>query len=152
MAPLFLLYTIIYLYIPHSVPCHFNFTPYLTISLFYRPIAGHVNICPGALSTHAHDQEVLLSTVKHEILHALGFSAGLYAFFRDAQGRPRSKRCPTWIRNHSDASGTKNTFRNHTNWPFLQNFKPSECSGIFSTTVPCPSIGNAATTIRIRLR
>ncbi|KAL3104237.1 hypothetical protein niasHS_002264 [Heterodera schachtii] len=57
-----------------------------------RPIAGHVNICPGALSTHAHDQEVLLSTVKHEILHALGFSAGLYAFFRDAEGKPRSKR------------------------------------------------------------
>jgi leishmanolysin-like peptidase len=57
-----------------------------------RPIAGHVNICPDALSTHAHDQEILLSTIKHEILHALGFSAGLYAFFRDAEGRPRTKR------------------------------------------------------------
>ncbi|CAK5086317.1 unnamed protein product [Meloidogyne enterolobii] len=57
-----------------------------------RPIAGHVNICPQALSTHSHDQEVLLSTVKHEILHALGFSAGLYAFFRDSEGRPRSRR------------------------------------------------------------
>ena len=33
-----------------------------------------------------------MSTVKHEILHALGFSAGLYAFFRDDQGRPRSRR------------------------------------------------------------
>ncbi|KAH7693184.1 Protein Y43F4A.1 a, partial [Aphelenchoides avenae] len=57
-----------------------------------RPIAGHVNICPTALSTHSHDQEILLSTVKHEILHALGFSAGLYAFFRDSEGRPRTKR------------------------------------------------------------
>uniref|UniRef100_A0AC34GP65 Leishmanolysin-like peptidase n=1 Tax=Panagrolaimus sp. ES5 TaxID=591445 RepID=A0AC34GP65_9BILA len=57
-----------------------------------RPIAGHVNICPSALSTHLHDQEILLSTVKHEILHALGFSAGLYAFFRDEHGNPRTKR------------------------------------------------------------
>ncbi|KAE9549719.1 hypothetical protein FO519_007071 [Halicephalobus sp. NKZ332] len=59
---------------------------------FDRPIAGHVNICPSALSTHLHDQEILLSTVKHEILHALGFSAGLYAFFRDKDGNPRTKR------------------------------------------------------------
>uniref|UniRef100_A0A914ZU37 Leishmanolysin-like peptidase n=1 Tax=Parascaris univalens TaxID=6257 RepID=A0A914ZU37_PARUN len=59
---------------------------------FDRPIAGHVNLCPNALSTQPHDQEVLLSTVKHEILHALGFSAGLYAFFRDDNGNPRTKR------------------------------------------------------------
>uniref|UniRef100_A0A1I7X6L4 Leishmanolysin-like peptidase n=1 Tax=Heterorhabditis bacteriophora TaxID=37862 RepID=A0A1I7X6L4_HETBA len=58
-----------------------------------RPIAGHVNLCPSALSTHRHDQEILVSTVKHEILHALGFSVGLYAFFRDEHGRPRTKRC-----------------------------------------------------------
>ena len=70
-------------------------SPSSTLSLYVpvcRPIAGHVNICPSALSTHEHDQEILLSTVKHEILHALGFSAGLYAFFRDAAGQPRSKR------------------------------------------------------------
>lgn len=57
-----------------------------------RPIAGHVNICPNALSTHSHDLEILVSTIKHEILHALGFSAGLYAFFRDENGRPRTPR------------------------------------------------------------
>ncbi|KAK0419928.1 hypothetical protein QR680_014408 [Steinernema hermaphroditum] len=57
-----------------------------------RPIAGHVNICPDGLSTHQHDQEILLSTVKHEILHALGFSAGLYAFFRNQDGSPRTRR------------------------------------------------------------
>lgn len=51
-----------------------------------------MNICPSALSTHLHDQEILLSTIKHEILHALGFSAGLYAFFRDSNGLPRTKR------------------------------------------------------------
>lgn len=57
-----------------------------------RPIAGHVNLCPSALSTHTHDQEILVSTVKHEILHALGFSVGLFAFFRDKNGKPRTKR------------------------------------------------------------
>lgn len=57
-----------------------------------RPIAGHVNLCPNSLSTQPHDQEVLVSTVKHEILHALGFSTGLYAFYRDESGRPRTKR------------------------------------------------------------
>lgn len=51
-----------------------------------------MNICPKALSTHLHDEELLLSTIKHEILHALGFSAALYAFFRHSDGRPRTKR------------------------------------------------------------
>uniref|UniRef100_A0A8L8KUM5 Leishmanolysin-like peptidase n=1 Tax=Heligmosomoides polygyrus TaxID=6339 RepID=A0A8L8KUM5_HELPZ len=57
-----------------------------------RPVAGYVNLCPSALSTHRHDREILFSTVKHEILHALGFSVGLYAFFRDENGKPRTKR------------------------------------------------------------
>ncbi|PAV59330.1 hypothetical protein WR25_15669 [Diploscapter pachys] len=57
-----------------------------------RPIAGHVNLCPAALSTHRHDLEIVVSTVKHEMLHALGFSVGLYAFFRDENGKPRTKR------------------------------------------------------------
>uniref|UniRef100_A0A8R1HGL8 Leishmanolysin-like peptidase n=1 Tax=Caenorhabditis japonica TaxID=281687 RepID=A0A8R1HGL8_CAEJA len=59
---------------------------------FDRPIAGNVNLCPSALSVHNHDYEILTSTVKHEILHALGFSVGLYAFFRDKEGKPRTKR------------------------------------------------------------
>lgn len=49
-----------------------------------------MNLCPESVSEDPKDQEVLMSTVKHEILHALGFSAGLYAFFRDEHGRPRS--------------------------------------------------------------
>ncbi|CAI4228856.1 unnamed protein product [Auanema sp. JU1783] len=57
-----------------------------------RPIAGHVNLCPQAISTHKHDREILVSTVKHELLHALGFSVGLFAFFRDEYGKPRTKR------------------------------------------------------------
>uniref|UniRef100_A0A0N4ZY23 Leishmanolysin-like peptidase n=1 Tax=Parastrongyloides trichosuri TaxID=131310 RepID=A0A0N4ZY23_PARTI len=59
---------------------------------FDRPIAGHVNICPKALSTHLHDQEILISTIKHEILHALGFAHGLFAFYRNDDGTPRTKR------------------------------------------------------------
>lgn len=59
-----------------------------------RPIAGHANLCPDSISTKPQELQTLLSTVKHEILHALGFSVSLYAFFRDEHGRPRTKRKP----------------------------------------------------------
>jgi len=57
-----------------------------------RPIAGHANLCPGSISTKPQELETLLSTVKHEILHALGFSVSLYAFYRDENGEPRTLR------------------------------------------------------------
>lgn len=57
-----------------------------------RPIAGHANLCPESISTKPQELEILLSTVKHEILHALGFSVSLYAFYRDEQGRPLTPR------------------------------------------------------------
>ncbi|XP_014219740.1 leishmanolysin-like peptidase isoform X2 [Copidosoma floridanum] len=60
-----------------------------------RPIAGHANLCPESISTKPQELETLLSTVKHEILHALGFSVSLYAFYRDDQGEPRTKRTET---------------------------------------------------------
>lgn len=53
---------------------------------FNRPIAGHANICPNSISTKPQDLETLISTFKHEILHALGFSVSLYAFYRDKNG------------------------------------------------------------------
>lgn len=59
-----------------------------------RPIAGHANLCPLSISTKPQELETLLSTVKHEILHALGFSVSLYAFFRDEHGHPRTARKP----------------------------------------------------------
>ncbi|XP_056646340.1 leishmanolysin-like peptidase [Diorhabda sublineata] len=59
-----------------------------------RPIAGHANLCPNSISTKRQELEILLSTVKHEILHALGFSVSLYAFYRDAEGRPLTQRSP----------------------------------------------------------
>jgi leishmanolysin-like peptidase len=37
-----------------------------------RPIAGHANLCPDSISTKPQELQTLLSTVKHEILHALG--------------------------------------------------------------------------------
>ncbi|XP_054982894.1 leishmanolysin-like peptidase isoform X4 [Sorex araneus] len=43
---------------------------------------------------HLQPQEFIgmLSTVKHEIIHALGFSAGLFAFYHDKDGNPLTSR------------------------------------------------------------
>ncbi|XP_045207498.1 leishmanolysin-like peptidase isoform X1 [Mercenaria mercenaria] len=57
-----------------------------------RPVAGYFSICPKSVSTSIHKHEELLYTIKHEILHALGFTAGLYAFYRDRLGRPLTER------------------------------------------------------------
>ncbi|KAK2165783.1 hypothetical protein LSH36_45g05007 [Paralvinella palmiformis] len=57
-----------------------------------RPVAGYVNLCPNSISTKGHDLHQMHSTIKHEILHALGFSAGLYAFYRDQHGEPLTPR------------------------------------------------------------
>ncbi|CAG9768000.1 unnamed protein product [Ceutorhynchus assimilis] len=59
-----------------------------------RPIAGHANLCPNSISTSRQELEILLSTVKHEILHALGFSVSLYAFYREKDGTPLTERSP----------------------------------------------------------
>ncbi|XP_037082766.1 LOW QUALITY PROTEIN: leishmanolysin-like peptidase [Pollicipes pollicipes] len=60
-----------------------------------RPIAGHANLCPSSISTKQQELQTLISTVKHEILHALGFSVSLYAFFRDKNGDPLTLRGET---------------------------------------------------------
>lgn len=57
-----------------------------------RPIAGHANFCPNSINTKPQELETLLSTVKHEILHALGFSISLFAFYRDSEGNPLTPR------------------------------------------------------------
>ncbi|XP_077284590.1 leishmanolysin-like peptidase, invadolysin isoform X2 [Arctopsyche grandis] len=59
-----------------------------------RPIAGHANFCPSELSTRLQDLGSMLSTVQHEMLHALGFSLSLYAFYRDDEGNPLTPRRP----------------------------------------------------------
>ncbi|XP_052065057.1 leishmanolysin-like peptidase [Mytilus californianus] len=60
--------------------------------LLDRPIAGYFTICPETISTRSQDHLQLLSTIKHEILHALGFTAGLFAFYRDDSGKPYTPR------------------------------------------------------------
>ncbi|KAI5628088.1 leishmanolysin-like peptidase [Silurus asotus] len=57
-----------------------------------RPIAGYANLCPSMISTQPQEFEGMLSTVKHEIMHALGFSAGLFAFYHDDDGKPLTPR------------------------------------------------------------
>lgn len=57
-----------------------------------RPIAGHTNICPKAIKDTKNDIQGLASTIKHEMLHALGFSSSLFAFFRDKEGKPLTER------------------------------------------------------------
>ncbi|KAK2179003.1 hypothetical protein NP493_519g04015 [Ridgeia piscesae] len=60
-----------------------------------RPVAGYVNLCPNDISTEPHNLHQMHATLKHEILHALGFSSGLYAFFRDPHGEPYTQRSPS---------------------------------------------------------
>ncbi|KFP94227.1 Leishmanolysin-like peptidase, partial [Haliaeetus albicilla] len=60
--------------------------------VFPLPIAGYANLCPNMISTQAQEFIGMLSTVKHEIIHALGFSAGLFAFYRDDDGKPLTAR------------------------------------------------------------
>ncbi|POI35110.1 hypothetical protein CIB84_001136, partial [Bambusicola thoracicus] len=62
------------------------------IKLSCRPIAGYANLCPNMISTQPQEFVGMLSTVKHEIIHALGFSAGLFAFYRDDDGKPLTAR------------------------------------------------------------
>jgi len=57
-----------------------------------RPVAGHTNICPGSISTLERSMLSLASTIKHELLHALGFSSSLFAYYRDKNGDPRTER------------------------------------------------------------
>lgn len=43
----------------------------LILKLSSRPIAGYANLCPNMISTQAQEFVGMLSTVKHEIIHAL---------------------------------------------------------------------------------
>lgn len=59
-----------------------------------RPVAGHANLCPMSISTDPRDLKALISTVKHELTHVLGFSVSLFAYYRDENGRPLLDRKP----------------------------------------------------------
>jgi hypothetical protein len=59
-----------------------SFAVLTKVRILFRPIAGHANLCPSSISTKPQELDILLSTVKHEMLHALGFSVSLFAFYR----------------------------------------------------------------------
>uniref|UniRef100_A0A8C5JU74 Leishmanolysin-like peptidase n=1 Tax=Junco hyemalis TaxID=40217 RepID=A0A8C5JU74_JUNHY len=70
-----------------------------------RPIAGYANLCPNMISTQAQEFVGMLSTVKHEIIHALGFSAGLFAFYRDDDGKPLTPRYADGLPHYNESLG-----------------------------------------------
>jgi leishmanolysin-like peptidase len=57
-----------------------------------RPVAGWANVCVNRAFNDGLMN--LRSILIHEISHALVFSSVLYAFYRDANGNPRSARRP----------------------------------------------------------
>jgi len=50
------------------------------------------NICPGSITNVERSISSLSSTIKHELLHALGFSSSLFAYYRDKRGHPLTPR------------------------------------------------------------
>ncbi|XP_051564909.1 leishmanolysin-like peptidase [Myxocyprinus asiaticus] len=70
-----------------------------------RPIAGYANLCPNMITTQAQEFEGMLSTVKHEIIHALGFSAGLFAFYHDDDGKPLTPRSASGLPAYNESLG-----------------------------------------------
>uniref|UniRef100_A0A8C3P6E7 Leishmanolysin-like peptidase n=1 Tax=Chrysemys picta bellii TaxID=8478 RepID=A0A8C3P6E7_CHRPI len=70
-----------------------------------RPVAGYANLCPNMISTQAQEFIGMLSTVKHEIIHALGFSAGLFAFYHDDDGNPLTARYADGLPPFNDSLG-----------------------------------------------
>ncbi|XP_043929619.1 leishmanolysin-like peptidase [Protopterus annectens] len=70
-----------------------------------RPIAGYANLCPNAISTQPQEFIGMLSTVNHEIIHALGFSAGLFAFYHDDDGNPLTPRFANGLPPFNDSLG-----------------------------------------------
>eukprot|EP00002_Diphylleia_rotans_P033267 TRINITY_DN7057_c0_g1_i1.p1 TRINITY_DN7057_c0_g1~~TRINITY_DN7057_c0_g1_i1.p1 ORF type:complete len:266 (-),score=37.98 TRINITY_DN7057_c0_g1_i1:79-876(-) len=56
-----------------------------------RPISGHSNICPLMMS-QGYSVDDMVTVIIHEITHALSFSSSHYAFYRYADGTPRTPR------------------------------------------------------------
>lgn len=52
----------------------------ILVCVSFRPIAGYANLCPAMISSQPQEFEGMLSTVKHEIIHAL-VSAATFFFY-----------------------------------------------------------------------
>lgn len=50
---------------------------------------GAANICPDVLLRHTVDTNVAI--IVHELMHSLGFSAGMFSMYVDDAGAPRPK-------------------------------------------------------------
>eukprot|EP00747_Dinoflagellata_sp_TGD_P181540 gnl/TRDRNA2_/TRDRNA2_35410_c0_seq2.p1 gnl/TRDRNA2_/TRDRNA2_35410_c0~~gnl/TRDRNA2_/TRDRNA2_35410_c0_seq2.p1 ORF type:complete len:901 (-),score=109.59 gnl/TRDRNA2_/TRDRNA2_35410_c0_seq2:63-2765(-) len=53
-----------------------------------RPTFAFVNLCKGELSLKAEDVDTQVTTMVHELAHALAFSSTLYRYFRKQDGSP----------------------------------------------------------------
>ncbi|KAL5460017.1 hypothetical protein EMCRGX_G033427 [Ephydatia muelleri] len=87
---------------------------------YILPIAGLINFCPGEV--RKNKIEYMIDVAKHEIIHALGFSKWSLPFYRDQNGRPRTKRDPVTkeplnVNGQYDLSGAR--ARIHFNCPTL---------------------------------
>ena len=61
-----------------------------------RPIIGYIMMCPQhhEVKTVRGRRDEDLHTAIHEVLHILGWSDGLFPWFRDESNNPRTARCP----------------------------------------------------------
>ena len=57
-----------------------------------RPTFGMVNFCADRVDADPSQYSKQLNTALHEMSHALGFSADLFAYMRDETGEPRTPR------------------------------------------------------------
>mmetsp|Transcript_21242 Transcript_21242/g.59060 ORF Transcript_21242/g.59060 Transcript_21242/m.59060 type:complete len:657 (-) Transcript_21242:36-2006(-) len=103
-----------------------------------RPIAGYVNICPGALVWASQgaqfsqkEADVMLQVLVHEMLHVLFFSDNLYNLFVDAATGRRLSREEVLLEIEPDSSAASPRFliilpevvaaaQEHFGCPFVQ--------------------------------
>jgi leishmanolysin-like peptidase len=61
-----------------------------------RPLVGFINFCPNVIDlSNPNSADYAQKVTLHEMIHILGFSSRLFAFFRDEAGTPRTPRCPS---------------------------------------------------------
>ena len=68
-----------------SVPCSQDLT-------YNRPIAGNINICPGAFRSSLVAFEYQVSLFLREMIRLLGFRTELFPYYRDSDGIPLTPR------------------------------------------------------------
>ncbi|KAL5460015.1 hypothetical protein EMCRGX_G033425 [Ephydatia muelleri] len=102
-----------------------------------RPIAGLINFCPGEV--RKNKIEYMIDVAKHEIIHALGFSKWSLPFYRDQNGRPRTKRDPVTkeppnVNGQYDLSGVVMSYT-HENWAVATGNIKHEVKMLITETV-----------------